>query len=305
MSKNNDVNPFFNKIKGKNTQENAQKDNFGNLLGNEFDLAKDNAFKGKNIAVLHLYTGEGFDFSFPTKALEEKGFSITRWQNSPPKIDEFKSVLASSSQLWVISSNHKVLTNEYLIAIKDFFDKGHGVFIWGDNLPYYEDANYISESLLDTTMSGNIPGDKVVSLQKEKNKAGLIKNHEITTGIEYLYEGVTVATIKPSKDLKPLMFGSDNNLITAYFDKDGKRALIDGGFTRLFIKWDTAGTGRFVKNAAAWLSNIERFENIEIKKPNNLIKPKIDDFDFTPNNIQQKKQKPKEVVKPKIDDFDF
>jgi len=27
----------------------------------------------------------------------------------------------------------------------------------------------------------------------------------------------------------------------------------------LFIKWDTAGTGRYVKNAAAWLVNYERF----------------------------------------------
>jgi len=303
MSKNKDTNPFFNKIKGKNTEKNAQKDNFGNLLGNEYDLAKDNAFKGKNIAVLHLYTGEGFDFSLPTKALKEKGFSITRWQNSPPSIDEFKSTLATSSQLWVISSNVKILTDEYLIAIKDFFDAGHGVFIWGDNLPFYEDANYVSDFILNTTMSGNIPGDKVVSLQQEKNKEGVIKNHEITTGIEYLFEGVTVATIQPSKDLKPLMFGSDDNLITAYFDKDGKRAIIDGGFTRLFIKWDTAGTGRFVKNAAAWLSNIERFETIEKKKPSKLVKPKIDDFDFTPNKIQE--QIAKEVIKPKIDDFDF
>ena len=30
-------------------------------------------------------------------------------------------------------------------------------------------------------------------------------------------------------------------------------------FTRLYVKWDTAGTGRYVKNAAAWLVNVERF----------------------------------------------
>ena len=32
-------------------------------------------------------------------------------------------------------------------------------------------------------------------------------------------------------------------------------------FTRLSNKWDSAGTGRYVMNAAAWLANYERFGN--------------------------------------------
>ena len=59
--------------------------------------------------------------------------------------------------------------------------------------------------------------------------------------------------------LTPLIYGSDSNLVAAFFDHDGKRAIFDGGFTRLFYKWDTAGTPRYVKNAAAWLANYERF----------------------------------------------
>jgi hypothetical protein len=54
------------------------------------------------------------------------------------------------------------------------------------------------------------------------------------------------------------MNSSDGNCVTACYDKDGKRALIDGGFTRLFIQWDDAGSSRFVCNAAAWLVNWER-----------------------------------------------
>ena len=50
---------------------------------------------------------------------------------------------------------------------------------------------------------------------------------------------------------------SSNNLVVASYNKDGKRAIIDGGFTRLYIDWKSAGTGRYVKNAAAWLANIE------------------------------------------------
>lgn len=47
--------------------------------------------------------------------------------------------------------------------------------------------------------------------------------------------------------------------MAAFYDKDAKRAIFDGGFTRLYLKWDTAGTARYVKNAAAWLANAERF----------------------------------------------
>ncbi|MDB4958533.1 MAG: hypothetical protein JWO36_6102 [Myxococcales bacterium] len=36
-------------------------------------------------------------------------------------------------------------------------------------------------------------------------------------------------------------------------------AIFDGGFTRLYLQWDTAGTARYVKNAASWLVNAEKF----------------------------------------------
>jgi hypothetical protein len=47
--------------------------------------------------------------------------------------------------------------------------------------------------------------------------------------------------------------------VSAFYDRGGKRAIFDGGFTRLYRQWDTAGTARYVKNAAAWLANYERF----------------------------------------------
>jgi hypothetical protein len=42
-------------------------------------------------------------------------------------------------------------------VIKKFFDAGHGVYIWGDNKPYYANANYVAEALLGTKMLGNLP----------------------------------------------------------------------------------------------------------------------------------------------------
>src|SRR5260370_5675914 len=48
------------------------RDSYGNAAGNQYDLAVDGAFKGQTVAVIHLYTGAGFDFSLPTATLAPK-----------------------------------------------------------------------------------------------------------------------------------------------------------------------------------------------------------------------------------------
>ena len=237
----------------------APTDGWGNAAGNQNDLAIDGAFEGQTVVVLHLYTGEGFDFSLPKAALREKGFSVFRYLNQPPSAPELKKSLDKACQLWIISGASPLLTPAHIKIIKEFFDSGRGVYIWGDNEPYYADANQVAEALLGTTMLGNVPGDQTVGLEKTVNGPGILPNHLLTTGLAHIYEGVTIATIQPSQDLKPLIHGSAGNLVAAYYDKGGKRAILDGGFTRLFLKWDTAGTARYVKNAAAWLTNFERF----------------------------------------------
>ncbi len=237
----------------------VESDNFGNAKGNQYDLAVDGAFKGQTIAVLHLYTGGGFDFELPKQALAEKGFSVYRWKNIAPSAEELKKALEKSCQLWIISGATKQLNEAHLAVIKDFFESGKGVYIWGDNTPYYGDANFISKALIDVEMNGNTSGQQVVNLQMEEKKVGLTPNHLITTGIQNIYEGHTIATLTEHKDLTPIIYGSANNLVTAVYEKKGRRLILDGGFTRLYVKWDEAGTGRYVKNAAAWLVNYERF----------------------------------------------
>lgn len=234
-------------------------DAYGNANGNQYDLAVDGAFEGQTIAVLHLYTGEGFDFELPKKALQEKGFSVYRWMNRPPSPEDLKEALDKSCQLWIISSMTQMLNKEHIKVIKEFFDSGRGVYIWGDNQPYYADANYVAKELIGVEMTGNTMGNKVVDLMMGEEKIGVMPNHLITTGLQYVYEGITIATLSDNEDLTPLIYGSAANLVSAAYERDGKRLILDGGFTRLYINWDTAGTGRFVKNAAAWLVNYERF----------------------------------------------
>ncbi len=238
------------------------RDSYGNASSTKYDLAVDGAFEGQTIVVLQLYTLESnFDFVQPREALRQKGFSVVRYTNGAPAPKKLAADLEKACQLWIIGSDQRFLTPEHLAVIKRFFDAGHGLYLWGDNEPYYSDTNYVAQALLGSQMAGNLIGDKTVPLMKEGKHVGVRKNHLLTTGLEYLYEGITIATLTPNESLTPLVYGSAGNLVTAVYEKDGKRAILDGGFTRLYCNWDTAGTGRYVKNAAAWLVNAERFPN--------------------------------------------
>ncbi len=237
--------------------EEAPRDRYGNAAGNQHDLAVDGAFDGQTVAVLHFCLE--FDFALPQAALKEKGFSTYRWIGAPPEPAELRTQLKKASQLWIISGTQPLLTPEHIAVIKEFFDAGHGLYIWGDNDPYYADANAVGKALLGVTMSGDLPGGQVVPMQRDGKKIGVLKGHLLSTGLENVFEGITIATVAGSEDLKPLIYGSAGNLVAAVYEKNGKRAIFDGGFTRLYNGWETAGTPRYVKNAAAWLANYERF----------------------------------------------
>jgi hypothetical protein len=237
-----------------------QKDNFGNASGNQYDLAIDGAFEGQTIVVLQFYTGENFDFEKPKAALKEKGFSIYRFSNAAPSPKELEIALSKACQLWVISSSTQQLNDEHAEIIKQFFYSGKGVYIWGDNDPYNADANFLGKKLVGVTMSGAFYGGKNVGFKTDSTATGMKENHLITTGLEYVYEGITISKIEdPNKQLIPLVYSTDGNVVTAIYENQGQRLIFDGGFTRLYCNWETAGTGRYVKNAAAWLVNYERF----------------------------------------------
>ena len=238
------------------------KDSHGNASGNQYDLAVDGAFEGQTIVVLHLYTGENFNFEKPKAALKEKGFSVYRYINNPPSAKELKKSLDKACQLWVISNTSQKLNEAHAKVIKDFYESGKGVYIWGDNDPYHADADFLAKKLVGVTMSGTYMASKNVTFKTYDSKSGMKRDHLITTGLEYVYEGITIAQIHdPNQQLTPLIYSTDGNVVTGIYERDGKRLIIDGGFTRLYCNWETAGTGRYVKNAAAWLVNYERFGN--------------------------------------------
>ena len=262
----------------------VQRDGHGNARGNQYDLAVDGAFEGQTVLILDQV---GNTLVNTRAALKEKGLSsVVYARGLTPSPAELKEALSKSCELWLISAGTPMLNDEHLALIKAFFDAGHGVYIWGDNDPYYVDANRLASTLVPgLRMEGDLAGNQTVGIAGDKNaKVGLRAGHLITTGLEHLYEGVTIATVQFTaghgrtsalydgqdgasrspplpEGFTTLLSGSAGNLVTVAYEKDGKRLLMDGGFTRLAVSWDDAGTARYVKNAAAWLVHAERFTN--------------------------------------------
>eukprot|EP00759_Apiculatamorpha_spiralis_P016399 PhF_6_TR2258/c0_g1_i2/m.3870 len=224
------MNPCYNPIAGQVDIQNVNLDKYGNPQGNEYDLGKDGAFAGHTIAVLHLYTMENFDFKFPEKDLQTKGFRIVRW-TTLPSIPEFQKALSKASQLWVIADHVTNLPTAYLESIEYFFNEGHGLMVWGDNDPYNLAATQVLKHLFPgVSMAGNYIGSQVMgSISGGK---GFLP-HLVTTGLNKLFEGVTIASLE-TKDKSlwtPVLRSSDGNLAVSAYDSRGCRCLVDGGFT--------------------------------------------------------------------------
>jgi hypothetical protein len=82
--------------------------------------------------------------------------------------------------------------------------------------------------------------------------------HAIFTGISNLYEGETIARFAGRNTrLKYIMNSSEGQpclgICEAGDNECSGRIAVDVAFTKLFCKWDSAGTARFVSNIAAWL----------------------------------------------------
>jgi hypothetical protein len=225
-------------------------------------LSPDGSFIGETIAVLQLYTGEGFTFAEPTAALECKGFTILRW-TSVPSERAFKEGLKKSCQLWIISDASTTLPSGHLSLVRQLVDDRKGLFVWADNDPFTVAANQVLAAIPETSslkLKGNYIGDKVLCEASDTGSGSGFSKHLVTTGLEKLYEGITVASVKGMQAVHvPIIRASDGTVITAFTEQNGKRILMDGGFTRLMPdRWNrTAGTARFVTNAACWLFNFE------------------------------------------------
>ena len=74
-----------------------------------------------------------------------------------------------------------------------------GLFIWADNDPFTRDANVLLKHLSQTnelSMGGNYHGAKALTVAPAHDQVGFTARHLVTTGIESLYEGITIASVR-------------------------------------------------------------------------------------------------------------
>lgn len=238
---------------GQNQIVGADADQYGNANGSQYDLIQDGSIIEAKVVVLNLCSE--IKLREPKAALVRKGFTFLELRDCKG----LSKRLADAAEFWLISDSRRHLTPDALDAIESFFHSGRGLYVWGDNDPYFVDANLVLRRLFNVAMFGNSPGHRVVSMRTAKKKSGLVPGHLVTTGLVNIFEGITIAEVPTTKSLRPLVYGSNGRVVTAYFDQDGCRAIVDGGFTRLYYEWKSAGTDRYIVNAAAWLLNVERF----------------------------------------------
>lgn len=174
-------------------------DGFGNPAGTQWDLGgQDTSRTGGRILLYWTYnyekTAEHFILEDAAEAVAERGFTmdITRsWRN---KKGLSSKVLASYDQLWVASDNKRHLDDGELAAVEQYARSGRGVLIWADNDPYTVDATLLGSRLVGCRFSGNWRCDKLMRPSQEL-RPGFFIHHPLTTGLENLYEGITLPTI--------------------------------------------------------------------------------------------------------------
>jgi len=190
---------------------------------------------------------------------------------------------------WGIDSYRTFLKDKYkeefISSVVDYHKSGGGLFLWGDNEPYYYEMNLILKQISEFNndeknpsyiqFSGNTKADKVLSYGDPTKPGEFDKEHLIFSGINYLFEGITICypvvqssvtdsfadpsvggvrgtlgkydVLATSSNGKPVILKIEKN--------DGRgRVILDSGWTKLYkFGWSTVGQYRYVVNACVWL----------------------------------------------------
>jgi hypothetical protein len=136
----------------------------------------------------------------PEGALAEKGFS-TIADPKPPSANDLETSLAKASAAWIISPEN-LLTPDHVRVIKNFFDAGYGVTS-GATTSRTTPTRTSSGALL--ARDARRLGRQTVGMRARAPRASC--HHLLTTGLENIYEGITIATITKTPDLEPLIYG--------------------------------------------------------------------------------------------------
>jgi hypothetical protein len=230
----------------------------GNTAANGGDLGIPGAYTGLKIVVLKQYTDGQFTNSYFKNDLSSKGFDVEVVSNVNDQ--SLNDLLNQANQFWLISGNAEKLTNNQLDRIVEEWENGMGVYVFGDNNPYYVDANRLLTKMNLPTMSGNWYGCNYLEAYSETTKKGFISSLPMTGILNKLYEGETIAEFDEKDVLKakckPIMYNSRGGISVIMRDAMDScgQVICDGAFTKLYCKYDAAGSKWLVVNSACFLA---------------------------------------------------
>lgn len=198
---------------------------------------------------------EGHYNSLSSTLLKE-GYEVVLYSTARANnIERFRSDLDSGNcQIWIIADWENHLSAECCNLICEYYNKGVGLYILADNHPYYADANVILRKLFGFQMEGDCGGCATLSRKEGKGTSGIVAGHPLTNGVNSLFEGVSVSYFSPINGFTPIAYNSCGKVFIACKENDGKRVIVDGGFTRLFDKYWANDLNVFVVNCAKWLA---------------------------------------------------
>jgi hypothetical protein len=253
-------------------------DEFGNPIGKAFELGSvdDELLSEERILLFVVYdetlgkllSGTSFRWDLAQESVAERNIQMDiRVDVTGKSLTE--ELLNEYTQLWFVSGMVKHLSGTQVKMVREFIRQGSGLFIWADNQPFYADANLLAQAVVGTKFSGNKQGDQVMELCNEL-RPGCFIEHPLTQGINSLYEGRTISSIAPAPDLTILAKSHDKQNSMACFERDDQRVVLDTGFTKLLGEkrfYKTAGTARYIRNIAFWLSKATRSREYTIFTP--------------------------------------
>jgi hypothetical protein len=243
-------------------------------------------FKGKRILIACYYwegaTGDAVPMNHVPKVLRDMGFTVDvlRAPAHLPDLDKY-------DEAWIVSGTSSTFDASDVAKLRGFLKRGKGVYLLADNTPYIYEANVAAGALYGVHLDGAyyggqvvhvVPPGKVKQMVDEALKRGDMKqladlrragfldgklyaeDHELLSGIQEIFEGITVAAQTVSPDLMVILRASDNQNLVSVSKKPGELFVLDGAFTRLYCGWEsnTQTSTRWYQNVAAYLAGKRR-----------------------------------------------
>jgi len=172
-------------------------------------------------------------------------------------VAEYKFIVQATLDM-SLSRVHPLNEQAYR-EIEKFVQSGKGLCLLSDDEPFLIESNELAKRLYGVTVKGNYIADKIAYVRDHKltpadiRKFGgqyKVADHPLLTGVNFLYEGITISNVGISDKLEVALKASDGQPLIAISKVPGQRVVIDCAFTQ-FCHGPTERTSYILKSAGA------------------------------------------------------